>query len=132
MATTSCWTAARARRSSTTPPAIPRPAAPARTGSSPAPPTRLPTSALSTRRSSSAFEHVIEHLARVLAGGPKPGRFRPLLDLINRPARIAGDKALLLAIHQQVQAFQDHGADQGRLAFRLDDGRKRVVTAEQF
>ena len=61
-----------------------------------------------------------------------PGFIDLLFDLINRPARIAGDDPLLLAIHQQVQAFQDHGTDPGRFALRLDDGRKRVVTAEDL
>jgi hypothetical protein len=57
-------------------------------------------------------------------------RIRHSLDFIDGPARVAGDKAL--AIHQQVQLFQNDGPDQGILPIRLDDRIKGSVTSQKL
>ncbi len=44
------------------------------------------------------------------------------LDLREWPARIAGHELSLLAVHQEVEVFEHDGADESRVALRLDDG----------
>jgi hypothetical protein len=46
--------------------------------------------------------------------------------------RIAGDHALVGGIDQEIEVFQNNGADQSRVPFWLDDGGKGAITSEDF
>jgi hypothetical protein len=54
------------------------------------------------------------------------------LDLIKRARRIARNHAVDLAVHEQIEGFQDDGPDQSGVAFGFDDSFERVVPAEQL
>jgi hypothetical protein len=55
-----------------------------------------------------------------------------LLNLINGTARVAGNEALVLAIDQQVEGFENNCADQRGRVLRFDDGTKSAMSAEQL
>ena len=46
------------------------------------------------------------------------------VDLKDLAARIAGDEPLVFVIDEQIEGFQDQGADQRGIAFRFDDRRR--------
>jgi tetratricopeptide (TPR) repeat protein len=71
---------------------------------------------------------------RELLGPPKPvdDDTHSSLDLVDRSARVAGNEALPLAVHEQIQAFEDHGPDQGAVAFRFDNRVEDTVPAQKL
>src|ERR1019366_3341187 len=56
----------------------------------------------------------------------------PSLDLTQNKIGIARHQALLAAIHQEIQFFHHDSADEGCLAFRLDDGGENAVSAKKI
>jgi DNA-directed RNA polymerase specialized sigma24 family protein len=57
---------------------------------------------------------------------------RSSLDLIDAPARVAGDKTLVLTVHEQVQDFEDDSADQGTVALRFHKRIEEIVPAQKL
>jgi hypothetical protein len=70
---------------------------------------------------------------RELRGPPKPvDDSHSSLDLIDGPARVAGDKTAMLAVHEQIQDFEDNSADQGTLALRFHNRREGIAPTQEL
>jgi serine/threonine protein kinase/Flp pilus assembly protein TadD len=54
------------------------------------------------------------------------------LNLIDRPARVAGDEALVLAIDKQVQTFENDRANERRVAFRFHQRVKCTLPSQDI
>ena len=69
---------------------------------------------------------------RSLGDTSPTGQSAGSLDLISRAAGIAGNEPLVHAVHEQIEIFEDDGANQGRLAFRFADGREDAIASEEL
>jgi hypothetical protein len=54
------------------------------------------------------------------------------LDFVNRTAGVARHDLLVLAVHEQVEGFEDDRSDKGLVAFGLDNGRKGVIASQEL